>query len=79
MAKCTGIRRQMQAGCKVDECDYKDCPWRTEPITNADRIRDMSDDELTDFLNHWADFKAWKRDPGATKDWLQQPAETSSE
>ena len=43
--------------------------------TNADRIRAMSDDELTDFLNHWADFKAWKRDPGATKDWLQQPAE----
>ena len=46
-----------------------------KPMTNADRIRDMSDDELTDFLNHWADFKAWKRDPGATKDWLQQPAE----
>ena len=45
------------------------------PCTNADRIRAMSDDELTDFLNHWADFKAWKRDPGATKEWLQQPAE----
>lgn len=46
MAKCTGIRCQMQAGYKVDECDYKDCPWRTEPITNADRIRAMSDEEL---------------------------------
>ena len=36
----------MQAGYKVDECDYKDCPWRTEQITNADRIRAMSDEIL---------------------------------
>ena len=36
----------MQVGYKVDECDYKDCPCRTEPITNADRIRAMSDEEL---------------------------------
>lgn len=46
-----------------------------DPMTNADKIRDMSDVELTDFLNHWADSKAWKRDPGATKDWLQELAE----
>ena len=36
----------MQAGYKVDEYNYKDCPWRTEPITNADKIRSMSDFEL---------------------------------
>ena len=36
----------MQAGYKVDECNYKDCPCRTEPITNADKIRSMSDFEL---------------------------------
>lgn len=36
----------MQVGYKVDECNNKDCPYRTEPITNADRIRAMSDDEL---------------------------------
>ena len=36
----------MQVGYKVDECDYKDCPYRMEPMTNADRIRSMSDEEL---------------------------------
>ena len=51
MAKCTGLRCPMQVGYKVDECDYKDCPWRTEPITNADCIRAMSDEELAKILN----------------------------
>lgn len=46
MAKCTGERCPMQVGYKVDECDYKDCTYRTETITNADRIRAMSDEEL---------------------------------
>ena len=50
MAKCTGIRCPMQDGYKVDECDYKDCPYRTEPMTNADRIRVMSDEELCNWL-----------------------------
>ena len=36
----------MQYGYKVDECNHTDCPYRTEPITNADRIRAMSDEEL---------------------------------
>ena len=40
----------MQAGYQVDECDYKDCPWRTEQITNADRIRAMSDEELAEHI-----------------------------
>ena len=50
MAKCTGKRCQMQVGYKVDECDYKDCRYRTETITNADRIRAMSDEELVGFI-----------------------------
>ena len=50
MAKCTGLRCPMQVGYKVDECDYKDCPCRTEPITNADRIRAMSDEELAEII-----------------------------
>ena len=50
MAKCTGMRCPMQVGYKVDECDHKDCPYRTEPITNADRIRAMSDEELRNWL-----------------------------
>jgi chromosome condensin MukBEF complex kleisin-like MukF subunit len=36
----------MQYGYKVDECNHTDCPYRTETITNADRIRAMSDEEL---------------------------------
>ena len=46
MAKCTGKRCPMQIGYKVDECNHKDCLYRTEPQTNADRIRAMSDEEL---------------------------------
>lgn len=41
MAKCTGVRCPMQNGYKVEECEHKDCPYRTEPITKADRIRAM--------------------------------------
>lgn len=52
MAKCTGMRCPMQVGYKVDECNNKDCPYRIEPITNADRIRTMSDKELAEFLTY---------------------------
>ena len=41
----------MQVGYKVDECNHTDCPYRTEPMTNADRIRSMSDHELAVFLS----------------------------
>ena len=81
MAKCTGLRCPMQVGYKVDECDYKDCPCRTEPITNADRIRAMSDEELADVVAngvgcvlkapHCMDVDCT---PCILK-WLQQPAE----
>ena len=56
MAKCTGLRCPMQVGYKVDECDYKDCPWRTEPITNAQKIRAMSDEELAKILNAFTSY-----------------------
>ena len=52
MAKCTGMRCPMQVGYKVDECNFKDCSYRTEPITNADSIRAMSDEELAEFLTY---------------------------
>ena len=54
MVKCTGKRCQMQYGYKVDECNHKDCPYRTEPITNADRIRSMTDEELVVFLDEFS-------------------------
>ena len=50
MAKCTGVRCPMQYGYKVEECNHTDCPYRTEPITNADRIRAMSDEELAKLI-----------------------------
>lgn len=50
MAKCTGERCPMQYGYKVDECNHTDCPYRTEPVTNADLIRAMSDEELAELL-----------------------------
>lgn len=49
MANCTGKRCPMQVGYKVDECDYKDCPYRTEPITNEDYVRMVSDEKLSEF------------------------------
>ena len=83
MAKCTGLRCPMQVGYKVDECDYKDCPCRTEPITNADRIRAMSDEELAWELMLWR-CEAVARHHGISSEypdtqktileWLQQPA-----
>ena len=51
MAKCTGRRCPMQIGYKVEECNHMDCPYRTEPMTNADRIRSMSDEGLAVFLD----------------------------
>ena len=84
MAKCTGKRCPMQVGYKVDECDYKDCPWRTEPITNADRIRSMSDEELCNWLfqRDCTNIAAFLEHGGMgvmnavqLLEWLQQPAE----
>lgn len=51
MAKCTGMRCPMQVGYKVEECNHTDCPYRTEPMTNADRIRNMTNEELVVFLD----------------------------
>ena len=84
MAKCTGKICPMQVGYKVDECDYKDCPCRTEPITNADRIRSMSDEELCNWLfqRDCTNIAAFLEHGGMgvmnavqLLDWIQQPAE----
>ena len=84
MAKCTGLRCPMQVGYKVDECNHKDCPYRTEPITNAQKIRAMSDEELAWELMLWrceaiAKYHGIESQYPDTHskilDWLQQPAE----
>ena len=86
MAKCTGIRCPMQVGYKVDECNHKDCPYRTEPITNADSIRSMSDEELAAWIvsmttaceccaeiNECESPKCFNKCLHGVEDWLQQP------
>ena len=84
MAKCTGLRCPMQVGYKVDECDYKDCPYRTEPITNAQKIRAMSDEELCNWLfqRDCTNIAAFLEHGGMgvmdavqLLGWLQQPSE----
>ena len=84
MAKCTGKRCPMQYGYKVDECNQTDCPYRTEPVTNADKIRAMNDEELAWYLMLWR-CEAVAKHNGVSSEytdtqknilnWLQQPAE----
>ena len=74
----------MQVGYKVDECNHKDCPYRTEPITNARKIRAMSDEEMCNWLfqRDCTNIAAFLEHGGMgvmdavqLLDWLQQPAE----
>lgn len=51
--RCAGIRCPMQVGYRVELCNQVDCPYRTEPVTNADRIRVMSDEALAWELMTW--------------------------
>ena len=81
MAKCTGMRCPMPAGYKVDECNHKDCHYRTEPMTNADKIWAMSDEELANLLTDFSNNGGWVTEIGREicykriTDWLKQPAE----
>ena len=50
MSICTGARCPAQVGYDVKKCKATDCPYRTPPMTNADRIRNLSDEELADLL-----------------------------
>ena len=71
--------------CSLGECDQPEtCAAYVPVITNADRIRSMSDDELADML--WKtqrNYRAVCSDPVVDYneqrdnliDWLQQPAE----
>lgn len=69
MERCTGIRCPiircpMQYGYKVDECNLRTV--RTEPMTNADRFRSMSDEEQQKCVRRFweiEDFAAWLQQP----------------
>ena len=83
MAKCTGVRCPMQYGYKVEECNQTDCPYRTEPITNADRIRAMSDEEIAKVPAKFGYSCVFPQKECGESDtcekclleWLKQPAE----
>ena len=75
------------------ECKYIDGPegkepsnWKPKPMTNADRIRAMTDEELAKFIPDWSYTNACKCDEQPYVDcnnecekcvaeWLKQPAE----
>lgn len=66
------------SGCGYEVCVPEFCDaYDPEIITNADRIRAMTDEELGMFLGEWAAArKAWKEDGlGEVLGWLQQPCE----
>ena len=51
MKKCTGENCPMQMGYDVEKCAaIEECPYRTLPVTVADRIRSMTDNELAGVL-----------------------------
>ena len=77
-----------------DKCANMDCNHEVEPgeivvqcgafkspLTNADRIRAMSDEKLAYFLAYsWAtSARAWQKDYGETLRWLQLPKEEADE
>ena len=62
------------------ECDYFNQQVIHAPLTNADRIRAMNDEELLDFMKKSVGnaymCKIMRTEPMfLTLDWLQQPAE----
>lgn len=67
-AKCTATYRGSRCAALRDSYGLND------PLTNADRIRDMSDEELATFLSEWAErCLAWYGEYGETLAWLEQP------
>ena len=51
MKKCTGENCPMQMGYDVENCAaIEECPYCTSPVTVADRIRSMTDNELAGVL-----------------------------
>ena len=53
---------------------FREVTKKVEPLTNADRIRGMSDEELAEFLYQVGYDNGWGLKEFALE-WLQQPAE----
>ena len=76
---------QAEAGCSSWDRNFEVVPAMEtiviEPMTNADRIRAMSDEELANLLTDFSNNGGWVTEIGREicykriTDWLQQPAE----
>ena len=75
-----GVCRKLSSDTDFQYCVMGPCPHET--LSNADRIRAMSDEELAEFIDKceaagYEDSSiAWRESGEAmdTLDWLQQPA-----
>ena len=80
MERCTFFSREYHCcvlhntRCKCE--DYN--PRNSKPITNADRIRSMSDEELCDEYFRILNHELWRYTDSRSGllDWLRQEAET---
>ena len=68
--------------CSLGECDQAEtCAAYIPVMTNADRIREMSDEELANMLTDFSNNGGWVAETGREIcyerhiDWLKQPAE----
>jgi len=83
MKNCTGIFCPMQYG-KVDPATcprVSYCPQATQPKTNADRIRAMTDEELAHLLHsaeeHLFTGNLWNYEKWT--EWLKEEAENDND
>lgn len=85
MKKCTGENCPMQIGYDVEKCAaIEKCPYRTWPVTIADRIRSMTDKELIGLFSEFRSDAEMKHIAGIStmpetwteiKKWLETPWE----
>lgn len=85
MKRCTGENCPMQMGYDFENCTAIDkCPYRTWPVTIADRIRSMTDNELIGLMCNFRSDAEMKRIAGVStlpanwkeiKKWLETPWE----
>lgn len=85
--KCTGANCPMQVGYVVPETcpEPEKCRYATFPQTNADRIRNMTDEELAEYLSnvHYCPTPSpcdpTKECKECWVNWLRSPVEESHE
>ena len=85
--KCCFNCARSGTNCEVWHNCGEDCPgWDRKVVTNADRIRAMTDEELAKFIPNWSYTDACKcgekpyvdcnnECEKGVSEWLQQPAE----